>query len=167
MKKIFIASLSILLLIACTGNAQKPSPAATVTQKIGEATITINYSQPSVKGRTIGTDLEPKDGKVWRTGANEATTFETDKDITVEDKALPAGKYSLFTLVNGKEWTIIFNKTWKQWGAFGYKEADDALRVTVKAEEAKPFAETMTFTISEKGKVALWWGDSMVEFKVK
>jgi PBP1b-binding outer membrane lipoprotein LpoB len=167
MKKIIAISLSILLLTACAGHAQKPSPAATVTQKIGDATVTINYSQPSVKGRTIGVNLEPMAGKVWRTGANDATVFETDKDITVEGKALPAGKYALFTLVDGKEWTIIFNKTWKQWGAFKYSQADDALRVTVKAEEAKPFAETMTFTISEKGKVALWWGDSMVEFKVK
>ncbi len=167
MKKIIAISLSLVLFSSCISNAQKASPAASVTQKVGDATISINYSQPSVKGRTIGTNLEPMAGKVWRTGANDATVFETDKDITVEDKALPAGKYALFTLVDGKEWTIIFNKTWKQWGAFKYSEADDALRVTVKAEEAKPFAETMTFTISEKGKVALWWGDSMVEFKVK
>jgi Protein of unknown function (DUF2911) len=167
MKKIFIASLSILLLIACTGNAQKPSPAASVTQKVGDATISINYSQPSVKGRTIGADLEPKAGKVWRTGANEATTFETDKDITVEGKALPAGKYALFTLADGDNWTIIFNKIWKQWGAFNYKEADDALRVNVKAGKAEPFAETMTLTISEKGMVTLLWGDLMVGFGVK
>jgi hypothetical protein len=169
MKKILVANLSVvfLLLTACMGNAQKPSPAASVTQKVGEATISINYSQPSVKGRTIGADLEPMAGKVWRTGANNATVFETDKDITVEGKALPAGKYGLFTLVNGDDWTIIFNKTWKQWGAFNYKEADDALRVNVKAGKSEPFAETMTFTISEKGIVTLWWGGLMVGFGVK
>jgi hypothetical protein len=172
MKKILSLGLALFVLAttntwAQQGNGQKPSPTATVTQKVGDATISINYSQPSVKGRTIGKDLEPMEGKVWRTGANNATVFETDKDIKVEGKDLPAGKYALFTLVNGKEWTIILNKTWKQWGAFNYKEADDALRVTVKAEEATPFAETLTFTISEKGKVALWWGGSMVEFKVK
>jgi hypothetical protein len=172
MKKIVLLSLALLVIVATNTWAQqtngpKPSPPAIVTQKVGDANISINYNQPSVKGRTIGTNLEPMEGKVWRTGANNATVFETDKDIEVEGKGLAAGKYALFTLVNGKEWTIIFNKTWKQWGAFNYKEADDALRITVKAEEANPFAETLTFTISEKGKVTLWWGGSMVTFKVK
>jgi hypothetical protein len=167
MKKIFTLSLSVLLLAACTGHAQKASPAATVTQKVGEATITINYSQPSVKGRTIGKNLEPMAGKVWRTGANEATVFETDKDLQVEEKTLPAAKYALFTLVDGDKWTIIFNKTWKQWGAFGYKEADDALRVTVKADKAESFAETFTIKIADDGKVTLLWGGNEVKFKAK
>lgn len=169
MKKLFLLTIAALSLSATGSFAQKakPSPPASVTQKVGDATITINYSQPSVKGRTIGKDLEPMEGKVWRTGANEATVFETDKDLKIEGKELPAGKYGFFTIVNGKEWTIIFNKTWKQWGSTNYNEADDVLRIKVKAEEAKPFAEKMTFTISEKGKVALWWGDKMVEFKVK
>src|SRR5678810_962754 len=99
--------------------SKRPSPPAKVTEKIKSgATISIDYSQPSIKGRTIGKDLEPMDGQVWRTGANEATVFEVNKNVTVEGKALPAGKYGLFTLVNGNEWTIIFNKTWDQWGAF-------------------------------------------------
>ncbi len=169
MKKLFSLSLmGILLLTVVACNAQSPkSPPAVVTQKVGDATISINYSQPSVKGRTIGKDLEPKAGVVWRTGANDATVFEVDKDIMVEGKALPAGKYALFTLVNGDDWIIIFNKTWKQWGAFKYKDADDALRVNVKAGKADSFAEKMEFTISEKGTVTLVWGDNKVEFGVK
>jgi hypothetical protein len=173
MKKIFVAGLTGLsLLFAVTANAQedkskRPSPPAIVSQKVGDVTITIDYSQPSVKGRTIGKDLEPKDGEVWRTGANEATVFEVDKDVMVEGKALPEGKYGLFTLVNGDEWTIIFNKTWKQWGAFSYKEEDDALRVTVKATKADAFAEKFTISISETGTVTLLWGDRKVQFNVK
>jgi len=173
MKKIFSISLVTTLLVTTTAcraqedKSARPSPPALVTQKVGVATISIDYSQPSVKGRTIGDDLEPKDGQVWRTGANEATVFETDKDIMVEGKALPAGKYGLFTLVDGDEWTIIFNKTWKQWGAFNYKEGDDALRVKVKAGKADTFAEKMTFTISDNGLVDLWWGNLKVEFGVK
>ena len=173
MKRLFSISLVGILLLAFTNckaqedKSKRPSPAAIVTQKIGEATISIDYSQPSVKGRTIGVDLEPKTGELWRTGANEATVFETDKDIMVEGKALPAGKYALFTLVNGDDWTIIFNKTWNQWGAFGYKEADDAVRVNVKAGKADPFAENMTFLISEKGLVSLLWGGVKVGFWVK
>jgi hypothetical protein len=173
MKRFFaISAATLLLTISTTIQAQddkskRPSPPATVTQKVGDATIKIDYSQPSVKGRTIGKDLEPKEGELWRTGANEATVFEVDKDVMVEGKALPKGKYALFSIVKGDEWTFIFNKTWNQWGAYDYKEADDAAKVTVKAGKADPFAEKMTFTISENGKVSLWWGEVMVSFMVK
>jgi len=170
MKTILTSFLVVAALAACgqQDKSKRPSPPATVkaTLKSG-ANVSIDYSQPSVKGRTIGTDLEPLSGKVWRTGANEATVFETDKDITVQGKSLPAGKYGLFTIANGEEWTIIFNKTWKQWGAFNYKEADDALRVTTKAQKAPQFTEQMTFNIAEDGKVALLWGDIEVDFWIK
>lgn len=105
-------------------------------------------------------------GKVWRTGANEATVFEVNKAVEIEGKKLPAGKYGLFTIASDNEWTIIFNKTWNQWGAFSYKEADDVLRVKVKPGKAKAFTEKMTFTISKKGKVSLLWGDVRVDFDV-
>ena len=163
----------LLTLVTFAANSQedkskRPSPPALVKETLKDgATVSIDYSQPAVKGRAIGKDLEPMEGKVWRTGANEATVFEVDKDVKIEDKTLPAGKYGLFTIMNGKEWTIIFNKTWNQWGAFNYKEADDALRVNVKSDKAKQFAERMTFTISKDGKVSLIWGDTEVEFKIK
>lgn len=159
--------LSAILLVSVSAMAQRPSPAATVKETLNNGTtVSINYSQPSVKGRTIGTDLEPMEGKVWRTGANEATVFETDKDIKIEGQSLPAGKYGLFTIMNGNEWTIIFNKTWKQWGAFSYKEAEDALRVKVNAGKTASFAEKMTFEINKDGKVSLSWGDILVIFNV-
>lgn len=147
--------------------SKRPSPPATVTQKIEDGiTITIHYSQPSVKGRTIGKDLEPMDGKVWRTGANEATTFTLDKDANVEGKNLPAGTYSLFTILSGDQWTIIFNKVANQWGAFKYDSTQDALRVTVPLEKADSFTEKMTFTVDEDGTVELLWGDLEAEFSV-
>ncbi len=146
--------------------SKRPSPPAKVTQKISSgATISIDYSQPSVKGRTIGKDLEPMDGKVWRTGANEATVFTTDKDVTIDGQKLPTGKYGLFTLFNGKEVTVIFNKTWSQWGAFKYKDADDALRVKTSYTEA-PSTEKMAFKISPVGVVTLLWSNRKVDFKV-
>lgn len=168
MKKMLITGYTIFALCLCFAcKAQKPSPAATVTQKAGDVTITINYSQPSVRGRTIGADLEPMDGKVWRTGANEATTFEVDRDVKVEGQPLAKGKYGLFTIKNGDKWTIIFNKTWKQWGAFSYKEADDALRITAEGIKADPFAEQLKFSVSAEGVVKLVWGDNQVQFSVK
>ncbi len=148
--------------------SKRPSPPALVTQKIASgATITIDYSQPSVKGRTIGKDLEPMEGQVWRTGANEATVFESDKDLTIDGKKLPAGKYGLFTIFNGDDATVIFSKTWKQWGAFKYNEADDALRVKADVEKASAPSEKMTFMISPEGKVDLMWGDKKMEFAVE
>ena len=147
--------------------SKRPSKADTVTQKIkGGATITIAYSQPLLKSRTIGKDVEPMDGKVWRTGANEATTFETDKDVTINGKNLAAGKYGFFTLFNGDKVTLIFNKTWNQWGAFNYKEADDVLRVDAKKTNASSSTEAMTFKISNAGVVTLLWGKMKVEFTV-
>ena len=163
-----VATTSMLFSYGQDDKAKRPSPPAIVKETLASgAQVTIDYSQPSVKGRTIGKDLEPLEGKVWRAGANEATVFETSKDVKVEDKALPAGKYGLFTIMNGDEWTIIFSKTWKQWGAFSYKEADDALRVKVKAEKSKAFAEKLAYTIDKSGKVSLMWGDKQVDFKVK
>ena len=174
MKKLFLLTTVIGFLFAQTTFAQDdksktpPSPPAKAIGTISSgAVITIDYSQPAVKGRTIGKDLEPMEGKVWRTGANNATAFEISKDVLVEGKSLAAGKYGLFTIVKGGQWTIIFNKTWKQWGAFQYKEADDALRITANSSKAPSFSERMTITIDPSGKVSLLWGDNLVSFDVK
>jgi hypothetical protein len=169
MKHILFSLFLLTTIVACgqTDKSNRPSPPALAKETLNNGTtVSIDYSQPSVKGRTIGTDLEPMDGKVWRTGANEATVFETDKDVKVEGQSLPAGKYGLFTIMNGDEWTIIFNKTWKQWGAFTYKEADDVLRVKVKSGKAPNFSEQMTFQIAKDGKISLLWGDIEVDFIV-
>ena len=93
MKYLFSLSLLSLLLLSSFNScaqpdkSKRPSPPALVTQKVGEVNVSIDYSQPSVKGRTIGKDLEPKAGEVWRTGANEATVFEVDKDVMIEGTA--------------------------------------------------------------------------------
>ncbi|MEO5890925.1 MAG: DUF2911 domain-containing protein [Ferruginibacter sp.] len=174
MKKIFaIALLASGLMMSVQATAQtedkskRPSPPAKVTSKLsGGATVTVDYSQPSVKGRTIGKDLEPMDGQVWRTGANEATVFETDKDIMVMGKKLPAGQYGLFTIFKGDDVTVIFNKTARQWGAFKYKAEDDVLRVSTKATKATTPSEKLVFTVSAKA-VSFVWGNKKVEIPVK
>jgi hypothetical protein len=170
MKQVLFSAVLFLSLVACgqEDKSKRASPPALAKETTSSGvTISIDYSQPSVKGRTIGTDLEPMPGKVWRTGANEATIFEVNKEVKVEGKALPTGKYGFFTIMNGDEWTIIFNKTWNQTGAFNYKEADDVLRVKVKGGKANPFAEKMKFTINKSGKISLLWGDNQVDFTVK
>lgn len=170
MKHLLLSIATLITIGACAqaDKSQRPSPPATAKATLkGGATLTIDYSQPSVKGRTIGKDLEPMAGKVWRTGANEATVFEVSKDVKVEGKTLPAGKYGLFTIMDGDDWTIIFNKTWNQWGAFNYKEADDILRVKVKSSKSMMASEKMTFIIDKDGKVNLMWSDILVGFKVE
>lgn len=162
-----LATFITIGVFAQQDKSTRPSPPAVAkaTLKTG-ATITIDYSQPSIKGRTIGKDLEPMEGKVWRLGANEATVFTTDRNINVEKQPLPAGKYGLFSIRNGNEWTIIFNKTWSQWGAFNYKEADDILRVKVKEDKSSPASEKFTITVDDDGKINIRWDTIKVEFKV-
>jgi hypothetical protein len=145
---------------------EKPtSTKEVVTGKIDGATITINYGSPSVKGREIWGKLVPFN-QVWRAGANDATTFETDKEVMIEGAKLPAGKYSFFIIPNDKECTIIFNKEAKQWGAYKYKENEDQLRVTVKQEVAKSKTEKLVYVI-EKDRVSLNWDNWIIPFSVK
>ncbi len=170
MKRIFILTLIAGLITSFNATAQqdkskRPSPPAKASQTLASgATISIDYSQPSIKGRPLS-QLAP-DGKVWRTGANEATVFETSKDVKIEGKTLPAGKYSVYSIPGEKEWTIIFNKTWNQWGT-AHKAEDDVLRVNVKPGKAAKFAEMMAFNIDKAGKVSLTWADTQVDFKVQ
>jgi hypothetical protein len=129
--------------------------------------VTIDYGSPSVNNRTIYGDLVPY-GKVWRTGANEATRITFDQDVTVgtEGSMLPAGTYSLFTMPNSKdEWMVIFNKTAEQWGAYDYDEANDAIRVKGTSTSISSPAEQMDFAL-EGNEVVLMWSDLKVGFPV-
>src|SRR2546428_13960954 len=110
---------SLLVLIALPALAQqlrlpRVSPNSTLTQTVGFTDITITYSRPGVKGRQIWGGLVPYD-KVWRTGANEATTIAFSDDVTINGQPLPKGTYSLHTIPGKDEWTIAFNTTANQW----------------------------------------------------
>jgi len=136
--------------------AKKPlaSPRDSVSGTVGASTITINYGSPSVKGRKIWGGLVPYD-TVWRTGANEATTFTTSKDIMVEGKKLAAGTYGFFAIPKPNSWIVIFNSVPKQWGAFKYDAKKDVLRVTVKPDTAA-MHERLVYTIDGKGFNLTW-----------
>ena len=149
-------------------NAQENKPASpkeTVSETVGGAKTTIVYCKPSARGRKIMGGLVPY-GQVWRTGANEATTITFDKPVKIEGKELAAGTYGLFTIPGENEWTIIFNKESQQWGAYNYKESEDALRVKVKPSKTDSFVETFTI-IPEKNQVSLKWENTAVAFQVK
>ncbi len=140
--------------------SQRPSPPAKATGTINGANIIIDYSSPSVKGRKIWGDLVPY-GKVWRAGANEATIFETDKDIKVEGKTLPKGKYSLYAIPGENEWVIIFNSATGQWGinrdySTTQDPAKDVLRVNVKPKKSAAPNEKLMYTVDGKGFALKW-----------
>lgn len=168
MSLVAVASIAFTAL-SCQAQdkSTRPSPPAQASGTTAKgAKITIDYSQPSIKGRAIGTEIA-EFGKVWRTGANEATTFEVDKDVVIMGKALKAGKYGLYTIPGENEWTVIFNKKSNLWGSNGYSDTDDALRINAKASKAPSFKEKMTFMVDKAGKVSFMWGDMGVDFNVE
>ena len=190
--KLSYFSLSVLLIFSlivfnsstkAQMNSNKPraSLKAEVMQRIGVDTdIKIVYSRPGVKGREIWGKLVPygmakpddeSKGKPypWRGGANENTTIEFSKDVLVDGNKLPAGTYSLFFIPSEKDWTVIFNKNYKQWGSFSYDQADDALRITVTPVKA-PFTEWLTYGFDDLAGTSctayLQWEKLRVPFKV-
>ena len=155
----FFAIFGLSYLNAQPGG-QRLSPMMTATGKIGDANVTITYSSPSVKGRKIWGGLVPYD-KVWRAGANEATITETDKDLVVEGKKLPAGKYSLYAIPGEKTWQIIINSETGQWGIERTGETTrkpdkDVMVVTVKPRQSSDMQESMVYKINNDGFILKW-----------
>src|SRR5712692_3836034 len=171
-------SIVVLALIALPLAAQqtqapqlrtpRASQKQVVTQTVGFTDVTITYSRPGVKGRQIWGGLVPYD-KVWRTGANEATTIAFSDDVTINGQPLPKGTYSLHTIPGKDEWTIVFNNTSNQWGSFNYDPAKDALRVKAKPH-GDEFHEWLTFEIPEispdSATVAIKWANLAVPFTI-
>lgn len=156
--------------ISAAKKDDRPSPPTETNGTIGDLKVQIKYSQPSVKGRTVWGELVPY-GKVWRTGANEATTIELSRDCKVAGKMLRAGKYALFSIPGEKSWTIIFNTVSDQWGAYKYDESKDALRITdVKPGKSSEFNERLKFdvkTSGDEGEITLSWESLKVSFPIR
>jgi hypothetical protein len=150
MKKPFIYLFTILMACGTLKSYAQEQPripesssTQTIIQDFGLGKITVTYSRPNVKGRKIFGGINPY-GEVWRTGANAATVITFSENVIVEGNKVPAGTYSLFSIPDEKMWTIILNKTSKQWGAYSYKQADDLVRFKVKPVEVKEKRETFT-----------------------
>src|SRR5690606_21538376 len=139
-------------------------PPATASGKIGDALVTIEYSSPAVKNRNVWGELVPY-GKVWRAGANEATTIEFSQDVQIEGRHLAKGKYSLYTIPNENSWTVIFNKATGQWGT-EYDERQDALRVTVKPRKAAKMHERLAYVVAKNG-ILMRWENLELPVKIK
>ena len=144
--------------------SKRPSPPRTASGAIGDVSVEIAYSSPSMKGRKIWGGLVPY-GEVWRTGANEATTITLSKTALVEGKKIAAGKYALFTIPGEDKWTVIFNSVAEQWGSYEYDKAKDALRVEVTPQPLNDHVEALEFVV-EDGKVILRWEKRAVPISI-
>jgi hypothetical protein len=147
-----IATLAcIILSLAAFAAAQKPSPAASASCDLGAGkTIKTDYSSPRMKGRKIYGDLVPF-GQVWRTGANEATTFVTSSDVVVGGKTVPAGSYTIFTVPAADKWTLIINKKTGEWGIPYKYESDELARVDMNVSKLPSPLENFTINYAKSG----------------
>jgi hypothetical protein len=176
-RSIALATLLIATcFIATRGNAQstlldipRDSQHAKVMQRVGITDITINYHRPLVKGRKVWGGIVPY-GQVWRAGANENTTIEFSDPVTIEGKQLAKGIYGLHMIPNADEWTIIFSRNSTAWGSFTYKQDEDALRVTVKPQQAE-MKEALAYEVDNvtptSATITLRWEKTAVPFKVE
>jgi hypothetical protein len=160
-----IAAISVLCLalvvVAVVLHAQqdkskRPSPPAQATMDLGGGkSITIDYSSPRAKGRKIYGELVPF-GKVWRTGANEATTFVNTADVTVGGTTVPAGSYTLFTIPDKDKWTLVISKKTGEWGTDYPGPSNDLARVDMKTSALPSPVENFTISF-DKGMLNIDW----------
>jgi Protein of unknown function (DUF2911) len=131
--------------------AQKPSPPESATCDLGGGkSVKTDYSSPRMKGRKIYGELVPY-GKVWRTGANEATTFVASSNITVGGKSVPAGNYTIFTVPGADKWTLIVNKKTGEWGIPYKYEGDELARIDMKVSKLPSPVENFTISYEKSG----------------
>lgn len=168
-KSTFISALALvcIMLFSANVNAQKfakldnsPLDLAAFPNRGANKIIKVFYSRPYLKGRTIGTDLATY-GKMWRTGANDATQIIFLKDMKLGNTPIKAGTYSLFTIPGAKEWTIIISSDVDNWATSGYKESNEVARLTVPATTGEESLENFSIAFDEVGNTInmhLGWG---------
>ncbi len=166
-----VALIAVLLLVQRIQrrNEKSLSPEEEVSYSEGNLKLKVLYNRPSKRGRKIFGELVPY-GKVWRTGANEATTFETNKSIIIEGETLAPGKYTLWTIPDSTVWTVIFNSQHGQWGINHKGEADrnpslDVLSVPVHAVIQDRIFEQFTIVfekVGEQTEMVLLWDNTVV-----
>jgi len=152
---------------------KKPlSPHTFAMSMVGDAHIYIDYSSPGVRDRIIFGGLVGYDN-VWQAGAHKATWIETDKDLIIDGKTLPAGKYGFFTIPSKGDWTVIFNKNWDQHGKDEYDQYDDVLRLIVSPELSDNIQEHLEYKVTKntdtRGSIILSWEKVTIQipFEVK
>lgn len=174
MKKLSLFALSYVITMLSFGQVQmpQPSPTQTTIQNFGLGKITLTYSRPSIKGRTLfmdNSDLAPL-GKMWRTGANAATRLTFTDVVNFGGKDLDTGSYVLYTIPGKTEWEIILNKGLNNSGTDGYKESEDVVRFKVPVTQRDPAVETFSMQFAnlkpESCELHLRWGNTLVSMPI-
>lgn len=158
--KISILFLALPLIYSCNSNPQnRPSPLRVENIKVDSVAIELAYSSPAVRGRSIfgnGPDFLEPYGELWRTGANKATSIQLSADILIDSIKIDSGKYSIFTIPDEDEWTLIINKNWDQWGEYDYQDSLDVLRIKVPRSKLSTKQERMRLFI-ENNELKFAW----------
>lgn len=166
---LFFATLFVAFPLQAQIEMPQPSPLATLNQKIGLMDATIMYSRPSARGRKVFGELVPY-GKIWRTGANKASTIEFTDSVKIAGKSVKRGKYAIFTIPNADEWTILLNSDWNQSGTSKYDATKDVVTLKVKPSII-PFSETFTIDFNHlttnSADIEIFWETSKVSFGVE
>jgi hypothetical protein len=174
MKKTAFGLLFVLTLTAFSfaqqDKSKRPSPPAQAQCKLPDGkTITVDYSSPRLKGRQVGGEVAPF-GEIWRTGANEATTFVTTANLSVEGTAVPAGNYTIFTIPQTDKWTLIISKVTGEWG-IPYKDeykSQELVRVPMQVSKTSAPVENFTISFDQSGggcTLQLSWGTTQASAK--
>ncbi len=175
MKRIFIITGVVILILTASyftlrSYTKRSSPEAIATYTKNDFTIQVDYCRPAKKGRAIFGGLEPY-GKIWRTGANEATQITFNKPVLFGDKPVKAGTYTLFSIPQPGDWTIILNSELDQWGAFTYDESKDVSRIQVPSDTTHPVTEMFTIDFVESNRntthMRLMWDNTKVEVPIQ
>ena len=151
-----------------TATSKKPaSPRLSAMAMIGDNHVHIDYGSPSVRGRIIWNGLVAYN-QVWATGAHNATWIDFSKDVEIEGKHIPKGKYGFFTIPGESEWVLIINKSWDMHLADDYNQENDILRINVKPKKNKTLVEALTYEViatgKSQGQVKLSWENLNVSF---
>jgi len=173
----FITAVAGGILLASSAQAEtaklefpSPSPACTLKQRVGLTDIEISYSRPSVKGRVIFGNLVPY-GKVWRTGANQATTLVLSTPVKLNGTEIPAGTHAIVTIPGKDEWTVIINKGADNWGAYKYDEKADIARIKVTPVKIDHAVETMAINVDDikedSATIDIVWDHTKVPVKLE
>lgn len=178
MKSILLSATTVLLMASAAFAQQKDaaftmpsaSPKTTVVQQFSTSNIKIEYSRPSVKGRTIFGDVVPF-GKPWRTGANMITKVTFEEDVFIEGQKLAAGAYALYTIPNKDSWTVIFNTAADSPGLNKIEAANDVLKVEAKVTALEQLHETLTIEVAEmngnNAAITIQWEKTKVSIPLK
>ena len=174
MKK-YITSIILLFFVSIYSNSQSfrpldksPMDLIEFSSSDGEKAVRVLYSRPQLKGRNFSS-LVPN-GKLWRTGANESTEITFYKPASMNNVKIEKGSYTLYTIPNENEWTIIINKATHTWGAYRYNKKDDVLRFNVPTKKSDNLIEALSMVFESSsggGNLVLGWSDKIVKIPFK